>query len=373
MQKSSTSKTLRQLALGSPFGSSSKPLVTQLYGPKKSLASSEQEMRSLRMDSSMKLEKKINRSTQLGSSPSAHQINRLSKRKGFQDMMTKSEVSVSVFRGQSNAAQKSAKLKMDDRFKTYNQSVYMMGHSPKASALNGKLSGCRPGSKEVSGKKGVSGTHRKPAKELVSYLNNFVGEVERESEELRLQDQVQESLGNSSSQILFTREDKDKPIFDKEENMPTTRPISSEDLKQPAFKNTLDKKRCAITVTAALSSSTQAKSGKSKWPAGGSNIAIHIPKKYQFSKGLQDSRLDFKSFGATSSRSKIDIRRMTSNDLGGSKKEVSPSIQKRVNVIKESPLVPFSSTKKKSVFFPVPLDKRNDVKSSIKTGQSKPI
>lgn len=154
--------------------------------------------------------------------------------------------------------------------------------------------------------------------------------------------------------------------------MSTTRPISVEETNPVKFMKPNDKKRQS-TVGFGSGTSLAKKNDFRSTDFGQSkaNIVIDIPKKYKRVGSHKDSWIDFKSYALSSTSSKNDLQRLTSPEKDNNKKEVSLSIRGRVNVVKESPLIPFNSTVKKSVFFPAKSVKDNKLLQKESKGESR--
>lgn len=159
---------------------------------------------------------------------------------------------------------------------------------------------------------------------------------------------------------------------DTEDGMSTTRPISVEETNPVKFMQPTDKKRQS-TMGFGSGSSLAKKNDFRSTDFGQlkSNIVIDIPKKYKRVGSHKDSWIDFKSYAVSSTSSKNDLLRLSSPDKDNNKKEVSISIRGRVNVVKESPLIPFNSTIKTSVFFPAKSVKDNKLQQKDFKGESR--
>lgn len=357
MEKPSLDRTLRRLALGSPSASVSKGGSRTLGRPKGSLGNIGHEKKQLQLDDSIKLEKRYNRSTQMVNTPScSRQMNQI-KSKGYQDMLSRSEAKFSIFKGKPSDIYGIDKKKPKQRDSYLTQSVYSISNTPKAklcpkAALN-KDSPTRPAASDRT----PSMLNKTAVREIIIDINSYLSQVPVSARDLPVYEQLQEFMLQNNPQVQQPKDNRDKNVAETEENMPTTRPISVEDNKTSAFKNIADKKKI-ITSTTSVKSSSRKFSSRGPLQFGNSpKIKFDIPKNLHKKQKANEPKLELKAVSGTSSPTKMKLSRLVSHDGFSKRKDVSPSIQRRVSVVKESPLIPFSSNTTKSVFFALNSDK----------------
>jgi hypothetical protein len=371
MEKDKHGKTTRRNPLDSLVGRSSKGYIGFLEKPKTSLATSNVSRVLRKGEDSLGFDQMHNRSAQMSSTQAFKPFPGTPIKKGFQDLISKSVASINIPKADKNSTSPGYKKGLKITDSVFSQSVYKIGNSPKVSTTSAAYS--KPSSTNKGSSLFLAGSSKamkKAKRESTSKANKRSGFSKTE---LHVYETFQEFLGISSKQYKAPKDDKGRSQSQTEDGMSTTRPISVEDNKPIKFKPQSDKKRLSATgLGPGLPLAKKKDFRSTDFGQQKCNIVIDIPKKYQHNCNLKDSWVDFKSYAMSSTSSKNDLLRLSSQEKDPNKKEVSLSIRGRVNVVKESPLIPFNSKTKTSVFFPANSGKDNKLHSKDSKGQSTP-
>lgn len=361
MEKPSTSKTLRRLASGSPSNSFSKGGSRPLGKPKGSLGWKDDTQKQLQLEDSHRIEKMYNRSTQLVTTPSCRKPSKQIKAKGLQELLTRSEANVSIFKGKASVMSRLEKKKPKEKETSFAQGMHSVPKTPKLKGFSSGILNRKQSLEFGDSARKATGMTKKAEKETIIDINSYLSQVPVTPGDPPVYEQFKEFLLLNSSPLQVLKEGREKAVVENEENMPTTRPISVEDNKQSGFKHIAEKKKLTAS-TSAYNGSAKRFSARNPTSFGSNpTIKFDIPKKLTITPYVKESKLQLKAVEGSSSQKKPKVSRMTSQDTSALRKEVSPSIQKRVSVIKESPLIPLSSKTKQSVFFAQNLDKNRSL------------
>lgn len=363
-------KSSRRTPLDSLMRRSSNGILGFLDKPKVSLGTSATSPGAKKVDGTPRLDSSHNNSTQLGSTRAAKQFPGQSLKRGLQDLLSKSVASGNMMKASKSPPTPAYKSGLKITESIFSSSVYKLGHSPKGSFASGaiiKPSSCnKRGSLTLAGS---SSTVKQQKKDSNTKFSNF---RPTHKSELHVYETFQDFLGKSTKKSKAPKEDKGRPCDNTEDGMSTTRPISVEENKPIKFKKITDKKRQSTAgMSPGQNFSKKSDFRSTDFGQVKSNIMIEIPKKYKRIENHKDSWMDFKSYMVSSTSSKNDVLRLNSPDKENHKKEVSLSIRGRVNVVKESPLIPFNSHAITSVFFPAKSVKDNKLQQKESKGESK--